>query len=156
MPLQIISTEAEEDEGKPKWNEIFKCLSSNSSIPGGTGRPEDRNCPFSKHLKLEIISVESGFFSHIFLRKKRKQKISVRQEPPVLPCPGNFAWRCIFLPLICLEFTLSLAAALCDFLCLKLLKLVFVAQNLPAKLCVFQENAGRRSITFQYPFLVSL
>lgn len=43
----------------------------------------------------------------------------MRQELPVLPPPGNFAWRCIFLPLVCLGFTSSLAAALCDFLCLK-------------------------------------
>lgn len=35
MPLWIVSTEAEEDEGKPKWNKIFKCLSSNSSVLGG-------------------------------------------------------------------------------------------------------------------------
>lgn len=73
MPLWISSTEAEGGEGKPKWIEIFKCLSSNSSVLGGTGRPEDRNCPFSKPLKLEISTAESRIFKH-FPEKEEKIK----------------------------------------------------------------------------------
>lgn len=65
-----INAEAEDNEGKPKWNEIFKRLFSNSSILGGTGRSNDTNCPSSKPLRLEIIS--AGFFKTFSQGKQRK------------------------------------------------------------------------------------
>lgn len=59
------------------------------------------------------------FFPNIFLRKNEKIKGLCEARVTMLPSSGNFAWRCIFLPLVCLGFSPSLAAALCDFLCLK-------------------------------------
>lgn len=63
--------------------------------------------------------MQSLVFSNIFLRKKEKIKGLCEGRATCASIPWEFCLEMHLLPLVCLGFSPSLAAALCDFLCLK-------------------------------------
>lgn len=151
-----IYAKAEDDERKTKGNKIFKYLFGNSSVLGGTGRSNDINCPSSKPLRLEIIS--AGFFLNTFLIKPGKIK--------GFGAYGARATSAFISRELCLEMHLSDScldrdcllldcSLVSDCQCLKAVQPSLCYTKAPVTLHVFQENAGRRLLTFQHFFFVS-